>query len=495
MQLRVHYPLLAVIAVSAILCLLVATCLFGGYGYLRLRPLPTPTLSFLDSVRATATMQALESAGHPTATSTPSPTPTSTLSPTAGLTATNTPEPAETPADVVSTVAAPPQPVPTKTPVPTPTTVPVPPPSTSLTRGPYLQSLTSSSIIIAWSTSGEVDSVVEYGPTEAYGSSESDFKWTARHAVTLKDLNPHTVYHYRVKSSGQVLSGDFTFKTAAGPGSTPFTFVVVGDTHAGFHPDTQHRYWSSSDTAHRAAMGRIMLINPDFYIHAGDLTHYGYDPEAWDDFFSYEGGVMSRITMFPTPGEQDGKSYYGGIADPIGGRHQLYFDTFYLPNNERWYSFDYGNAHFVSLRIDGSVEDISPGSEQYRWLENDLANTEKVWKIAFCHYPPYSYGPEGSKPEARQVHQLFTKYGVKLVFSANDRNYQRFVVDGVTYIVTGGGGGATGDLTGGSEYPPVFMEAVKHVVKVTISGTTLNSVAIRSDPEGSLMDPFTLTAN
>ena len=495
MQLRADYRVLAVLAMSMVPCLFVAACLFGGYGYLQLRPLPAPTLSFVDSVRATATAQALESAARPTATSTPSPTATNTPTPTPEPTATSTPEPTEPPADAATTVPPPPQPRPTNTRVPTPTTVPVPPPTTSLARGPFLQSLTSNSIIIAWLTSGEVDSVVEYGPTEAYGSTASDFNWTSHHAITLSGLSPHTVYHYRVKTSAQVLSGDNTFKTAAGPGQTPFTFVVLGDTHAGFHPDTEHRYWKQADEGHRAAAGRIMLINPDFYLHTGDLTQHGYDLEAWDDFFSIEGGLMSRITMFPTPGEQDGKSYYGGTPDPSDARHQTYFDTFYLPNNERWYSFDYGNAHFISLRIDGSPEDISPGSEQYRWLENDLASTNKLWKIAFFHYPPYSYGPVGSKPEARQVHQLFTEYGVKLVFSANDRNYQRFVVDGVTYIVTGGGGGATGKLTGGSEFPPVYMEQMKHVMRVTISGNTLSSVAIRSDPEGSEMDPFTLTAN
>jgi hypothetical protein len=192
---------------------------------------------------------------------------------------------------------------------------------------------------------------------------------------------------------------------------------------------------------------------------------------------------MSRISMFPTLGESE-------------ENHYNYFRIFHLPNNERWYSFDYGNAHFVCLQIDG-FGDATPGSEQYRWLENDLASTNKPWKIAFFHFPPYSYGGAGSKPEARHVHQLFTRYGVKLVFSANDRNYQRFVVDGVTYIVTGGGGGALMDLTGGAEFLPVYMEKMKHVMRVTISGNTLTSVAIRTDPDpvGEEVDPFTLTAN
>jgi hypothetical protein len=85
---------------------------------------------------------------------------------------------------------------------------------------------------------------------------------------------------------------------------------------------------------------------------------------------------------------------------------------------------------------------------------------------------------------------------VDLVFNAHDRNYQRFVVDGVTYIVTGGGGAATGDLSGGAEFPPVYMEEMKHVMRVTVSGNTLSCVAIRTAPEpmGEEVDPITLTA-
>ena len=350
-------------------------------------------------------------------------------------------------------------------------------------RGPYLQWVRPQAITIVWETVDAVDSVVEYGPTQAYGSTASDYNWTAQHEVTLTGLNPYTVYHYRVRSSGQVLGDDRTFRTAVGPGQTSFTFAVLADTAAGIDPAKDHmgRYRRSADTGHQAAVGRISAINPDFYLHAGGLTARGAEMSAWDDFFSFEGDLMSRITMFPSLGNYE-------------QNHYNYFRLFHLPNNERWYSFDYGNAHFISLQIDG-YGDVRPGSEQYRWLENDLANTDKTWRIAFFHYPPYSYGPAGSKPEARPVHSLFVQHGVDLVFSGYDRNYQRFPVDGVTYIVTGGGGAALGDLTGGAEFAPAYMEQAKHVMKVTVTGHTLSCVAIRSDAEGSEMDPFTLTAN
>ena len=489
LQLRVNRAFLVLAAAATIICSLMGLCLFGGYGYLRLRPLPTPTRSFVESVRATATANALEAARQPTPTSMPSPTPEPTATDTPvsvseDPTATATLEPTVAPQPTATTGSSAPPP-PTSTPRPLPTNTPRPPRNTSLIRGPYLQWVRPQAIAIVWDTVDEVDSVVEYGPTTAYGSTGSDFDWTAHHEVTLTGLNPFTVYHYRVRSSAQVFSSDRTFKTAAGPGQTSFTFAVLGETQSGIDPAKDHmgRYRRSATAGHTAAVVWLGGIKPDFYLHAGDLVARGSETSAWDEFFSFEGDLMSSITMFPTLGESE-------------GNHYNYFRIFHLPNNERWYSFDYGNAHFVCLEIDG-YQDTRPGSEQYQWLERDLASTDKTWKFAFFHFPRYSYGEGGSKLEATYVQPLLVKYGVNIVFSANDRNYQRFVVDGVTYIVTGGGGGATGKLTGGSEFPPVFMEEMKHVMRVTVTGNTLHSVAIRTapDPMGVEVDPFTLTAN
>ncbi len=492
MQLRVNQTAMISVGVAVLFCAVVGICLFGGYGYLQLRPLPTPTLSFIDSVRATATAQALVAESRPTSTSAPSPTvePTAVETPLPAQKPTHTSEPTLEPTEEPQPTATPgssapaPPPAPTNTPVPQPTATCRPSGATSLVRGPYLQWVRPQAITIVWETVDQVNSVVQYGSTSTYGSTASECDFTTHHEVTVTGLNPNTVYHYRVRSNAQTLSDDRTFKTAAGPGQTSFTFVVFGDTNSGIDPAQDHmgRYRNSATEGHTAAMVWLNGIRPDFYLLAGDLVARGAEMTAWDEFFTFEGDVMSTITMFPTMGEGE-------------ANHYNYFRLFSLPNNERWYSFDYGNAHFVSLEIDG-YQDMSPGSEQYRWLDNDLANTDKTWKIAFFHYPPYSYGPVGSKPEARAAHSLFAKYGVDLVFNAHDRNYQRFVVDGVTYIVTGGGGAATGNLSGGAEFPPVYMEEMKHVMRVTVSGNTLSCVAIRTAPEpmGEEVDPITLTA-
>jgi len=334
----------------------------------------------------------------------------------------------------------------------------------------------SHSIIIAWETSSEVDGVVEYGTTQAYGSTASDFNWTTRHAVTLEDLNSHTTYRYRVKTRGQVLSDDRTFKSAAGPGQTSFTFVVIGDTHSGVFEFPRRQ--REIDAMHRANVDTIAAIAPGFFIHVGDLVEEGSDLAGWNDFFAIEGNLMSRIAMFPTLGNHE-------------RNHQNYFDLFYLPHNERWYSFDYGNAHFICLEIDG-YGDPSPGGEQYLWLQSDLANTDKTWRFVFFHFPAYNSGYYGSDPGAQAyLVPLFQQYGVDVVFSGHQHNYQRNVADGITYFVTGGGGQFTNSP--GSFAWTMHSEETRHILKLSITGNTLGGVAVR--PDGSEFDPFTLTAD
>ena len=41
--------------------------------------------------------------------------------------------------------------------------------------------------------------------------------------------------------------------------------------------------------------------------------------------------------------------------------------------------------------------DYAPGSEQYAWLENDLANTTVPWKFIQLHEPGWSAGRHSSE--------------------------------------------------------------------------------------------------
>jgi acid phosphatase len=78
---------------------------------------------------------------------------------------------------------------------------------------------------------------------------------------------------------------------------------------------------------------------------------------------------------------------------------------------------------------------------QTRWLARTLAARSGFRRIVVFHHPPYTCGGHfGSATVQRAWVPLFERYGVRLVLSGHDHNYQRFSRNGVTYVVHGGGG-------------------------------------------------------
>ncbi|MCK6561741.1 VCBS repeat-containing protein [candidate division KSB1 bacterium] len=86
--------------------------------------------------------------------------------------------------------------------------------------------LSATTATISWTTDEASDTQVEYGLTDSYGlTSPLDGLRTTAHAVTLTNLTPATLYHYRVQSrdaaGNLAVSADFTFTTAAGAPDLP----------------------------------------------------------------------------------------------------------------------------------------------------------------------------------------------------------------------------------------------------------------------------------
>jgi acid phosphatase len=170
------------------------------------------------------------------------------------------------------------------------------------------------------------------------------------------------------------------------------------------------------------------------------------------------------------------------------GNHErespLYFDAFYFPGNKRWYSFDYGNVHFIALYAERAAPEEEP------WLKNDLAQTRQPWKVVFLHYPLYSSGHHGGTGGLRkELEPLLIQYGVDLVFCGHDHDYERFVVNNIVYIVDGGGGGSLYQ----AEHPDpasAYFTSTHSSVLVAVNGLQLNIAGVRSD--GVRFDQFAL---
>ena len=119
----------------------------------------------------------------------------------------------------------------------------------------------------------------------------------------------------------------------------------------------------------------------------------------------------------------------------------VYYGIFDLPANgeggglasgtEHYYSFDYANIHFICLNSQESNFSGAPGSVMYQWLEEDLANTQQKWIVAFWHHPSYTKGSHDSDTEGKLIFMrenalpILEAGGVDLVLAGHSHSYER----------------------------------------------------------------------
>ena len=342
-------------------------------------------------------------------------------------------------------------------------------------RGPYVQSVSASSAVIAWVSDEMNVGYVEYGETAQLGRKEFDARVDRRHAITLSDLNPGSTYYYRATEvGGSPVAG--RFRTAPAGLNSCFTFAVIGDSgHGG---------------KNQLAMAALLEhLEPDLVLHTGDVVYPSGEDRHYDPrFFTPYRELIKETPVFPTLGNHDVQR----------GNGTAYLKNVYLPSNnpqdtERYYSFDWGNAHFTSLDSELYYEDSGGNlDEQRAWLESDLAETRQPWKIVFLHRPLYSSSEHGSDKMIREdLEPIFSRCKVNMVFSGHDHDYERTIpMKGVTYIVSGGGGR---DLYGaGRSEWTAFSKSTHHVVLVRVNGKRLSLEAVES--AGAVVDRLELRA-
>ncbi len=210
-------------------------------------------------------------------------------------------------------------------------------------------------------------------------------------------------------------------------------------------------------SAHAWIMEGIASIAPVAVFHTGDLVGNGNDLDDWKTFNRIKSELPIGTSFYPALGNHEKES-------------PLYFNNFTLPGNERWYSVEISGIHFTVL---DTGTDLSPGSTQYQWLENDLSSVGSGinFIVVLFHYPPYSTGRHGEDEKGLQskIVPLFEQYGVDLVFSGHDHDYERLLVNSVQYIVTGGGGAPLRSQSRSNPNSLVF-EKVHHFCVIYFSG-------------------------
>lgn len=113
-----------------------------------------------------------------------------------------------------------------------------------LMRGPYLQSLTSGSVVIRWRTDVATDSRVLAGTSLSYDITVTDTTPVTEHIVTVSNLKPYTRYYYAIGNNNMILQGtaDNFFYTAPAKGNyVPVRIWATGDFGNGSNAQAQVR--------------------------------------------------------------------------------------------------------------------------------------------------------------------------------------------------------------------------------------------------------------
>ena len=332
--------------------------------------------------------------------------------------------------------------------------------------GPYVVNATGRSATIGW--------IVETGQAKLGESPEALTKTAPvlrSEKVSFTGLAQGRVIHYDVLGGRPEGIGWFRTPPARNTEAT-FEAVVYGDTR------TRH-------DLHKKVVESILKYGqPEVAFHTGDLVSDGFDTAQWPLFFDIERDLLRKVAFFPVLGNHERGNY-------------KYYDFFEVQTP--YYSFDWGQVHFIILNSDvGNVAISKPAQESFfdeqkRWLVEDLEGSAKAkMRIVVMHHPPFTAMGKrqsgGGNVWSRSLVPLFEKHNVQLVFTGHDHNYQHHVFGGVHYVVTGGGGAPLYPLDAPMEGITQKVISTEHFVRLKVTPT--NAVVEAVGLDGSVIDTF-----
>jgi 3',5'-cyclic AMP phosphodiesterase CpdA len=178
-------------------------------------------------------------------------------------------------------------------------------------------------------------------------------------------------------------------------------------------------YCGGVDPAATPAARTARLVRPedDLVLTLGDAAYEsGTASEYANCFHATWGAFKDRIR--PAPGNHD-------YLTPDAAGYFGYFGAQAGPDARGYYSFDQGGWHFISLN---AMDDLAPGSAQYRWLADDLAASRgSLCTLAVLHYPAFNSGANhGSVLAMRPAFEALQQGGAELILSGHEHVFERF---------------------------------------------------------------------
>lgn len=401
----------------------------------------------------------------------------------------------------------------------------------SIVRGPYLQMVTADAITIRWRTDKACVGAVDWSAADdSLGNRVSEDAASTEHELRLTGLTADTAYAYRLVHSETIAleAADLHFETAPAAGSTSSQRIwIIGDS------GTANNNARAVYQAYRNLSGDRYT---DLWLMLGDNAYNdGTDAQYQAAVFDLYPELLRQTPLLSTIGNHDGHT--ADSATQTGP----YYDIFTLPTaaeaggiasgTEAYYSFDFGQIHFVCL--DSYETDRAVDGAMHQWLAQDLADNTLPWTVAFFHHPPYTKGSHNSDTESNLIEMrerflpLLEDHGVDLVLCGHSHSYERSkLIDGhygtsesfsdATHTKDGGDGnpagdgayhkaagahqgaiyvvaGSSGKISGGSLNHPAMKRSLNALGSVILDSNATGLDVRFLDEKGATLDTLRLT--
>ncbi|CAF3957658.1 unnamed protein product [Rotaria magnacalcarata] len=287
------------------------------------------------------------------------------------------------------------------------------------------------------------------------------------HTILLEDLQPGTIYYYRVGNDELGWSAVYSFTNRPADKNQGVTLIAFGD--MGLSPVEP----GAKSTVARVTT-QVLSKNITCLLHIGDISYARGIGALWDAFMTQIQPIAARVPYMVGIGNHEYDHATGGNKDPSGAPGPGGFrpgwgdygtdsggecavpmvHRFHSPSNGNslfWYSFDVGPVHVVYYSTE---HDFRRSSPQYAWIEQDLRlvnRSRTPWLIVGSHRQMYTSELESiAEHEITMMLQLyleplFYQYRVDVNLFAHRHSYERScpmyqkkcVADGITHVLIG----------------------------------------------------------
>lgn len=231
------------------------------------------------------------------------------------------------------------------------------------------------------------------------------------HSVTVTGLEPDTEYVFRFGDFEKAFTCDSSVTTAPAEDGE-FTFIHVSET-------------GGMTSSHYETFGNVMSkadeLYPDaaFTVHTGNLVTTPTNDDQWSWAIESAEETFASKPFVYSPGVNDIEGNYAV---------EKFFPVSYAPaqltDSGYYYSYNYGNAHFIVLNTNAKTSGGTLTREQTSWLKNDLKASDKTWNILIMNES--IYGSVTSSTLHTQIVSLMEEYGnIDLILQGSETAYFR----------------------------------------------------------------------